>query len=79
MDAFEASIEMMAGRVAPFDSAAALQCAELMAARQKKGMPGDLRDTMIAGIALAHRAALATRNTAHFADLAVPVVNPWTA
>ena len=26
--------------------------------RQKKGRPGDLRDTMIAGIALAHHAAL---------------------
>ena len=34
--------------------------------RQKKGRPGDLRDTMIAGIALAHHATLATRNTAYF-------------
>jgi predicted nucleic acid-binding protein len=33
---------------------------------------------MIAGIVLAQRATLATRNTAHFADLAVSVVNPWT-
>src|SRR5436189_5016335 len=39
---------------------------------QKKGRPGDLRDTMIAGIALAHRATLATRNVAHFEDLSVP-------
>jgi len=33
-----------------------------MASRQKKGRPGDLRDTMIAGIVLAHRAPLATLN-----------------
>jgi len=38
----------------------------------------ELRDTMIAGIALAHHATLATRNTAHFQDMSVPVVNPWT-
>jgi hypothetical protein len=32
---------------------------------------------MIAGIAIARRATLATRNTRHFADLPVSVVNPW--
>jgi len=50
-----------------------------MASRHKKGRPVDLRDTMIAGIVLAHRAALATRNTVHFDDLAVSVINPWSA
>jgi len=34
---------------------------------------------MIAGIALAHHATLATRNTKHFNDSLVPLVNPWTA
>ena len=47
-----------------------------MVVRQGKGRPSELRDTMIAGIVLAHHATLATRNTSHFADLAVPVVNP---
>jgi toxin FitB len=32
---------------------------------------------MIAGIALSHRATLATRNTRHFEDLTIPIVNPW--
>jgi predicted nucleic acid-binding protein len=32
---------------------------------------------MIAGIVLANRATLATRNTQHFEDLALPVINPW--
>jgi hypothetical protein len=49
----------------------------LMAVRQRAGQPGEPRDTMIAGIVLAHHATLATRNTRHLADLAVPVVNPW--
>ncbi|HEY2461364.1 MAG TPA: PIN domain-containing protein [Candidatus Acidoferrum sp.] len=70
---------MLEGRVASFDTAAAQQAADLMAARRPKGRPGESRDTMIAGIALATRATLATRNIAHFADLSVPVVNPWTA
>jgi toxin FitB len=50
-----------------------------MAARNKKGRPGDLRDTMIAGIALAQHAALATRNPAHFEDASIPLVDPWSA
>jgi hypothetical protein len=32
-----------------------------------------------AGIALAHRATLATRNVRHFQNLTVPVVNPRQA
>jgi len=40
---------------------------------------GELRDTMIAGIVLANRASLATRNVAHFADISATVVNPWNA
>jgi hypothetical protein len=50
-----------------------------MAARHRAGRPGDLRDTLVAGIALAHRATLATRNARHFEDLAVRVVDPWQA
>jgi predicted nucleic acid-binding protein len=34
---------------------------------------------MIAGIVLACHATLATRNTSHFEDLSVPVVNPWAS
>jgi predicted nucleic acid-binding protein len=36
-----------------------------------------MRDTQIAGIALARRGTLATRNARHFRDLKVPVVDPW--
>src|SRR5579863_10257770 len=75
---FEAVLsDDIGGRVAPFDAAAAQCSAGLMASRQKKGHPVELRDTMIAGIVLACHASLATRNVPHFEDLSVPVVNPW--
>jgi hypothetical protein len=66
-------------RVLDFDTAAATSAASLAAARQRAGWPADMRDTQIAGIALARHATLATRNVRHFADLQVPVVDPWTA
>ena len=43
------------------------------------GRPVDIRDTQIAGIALARRATLATRNVRHFGDLKVPIIDPWAA
>lgn len=64
-------------RVLLFDANAATQAAQLAADRKARGRPVDMRDTFIAGIALARRATLATRNTRHFDDLSVPVVNPW--
>jgi predicted nucleic acid-binding protein len=39
----------------------------------------ELRDTMIAGIVLARHATLATRNSIHFDDLSLPLINPWAA
>ena len=69
--------EDLENRVLDFDSTAATEAASLAAARQKAGRPVDMRDTQIAGIALARRATLATRNVRHFRDLNVPVVDPW--
>jgi len=77
-EAFDGMLrEDLNGRIAAFDSAAAEEAAELAARRQRRGRPVDLRDTQIAGIALARRAALATRNARHFDGLNVSVVNPW--
>ncbi|HLB86458.1 MAG TPA: type II toxin-antitoxin system VapC family toxin [Terriglobales bacterium] len=79
MQAFEAVLDKIGNRVAAFDVAAAQQAGDLMASRHKKGRPGELRDTMIAGIVLAQHAALATRNTAHFDDIPVTLIDPSTA
>ncbi len=64
-------------RVVEFDRSAAEHAAALAADREAAGRPVDLRDTMIAGIAVARRATIATRNTRHFEDLPVVVLNPW--
>lgn len=64
-------------RIAYFDADAATHAAKLAAHRKAQGRPVDMRDTFIAGIALARRATLATRNTKHFDDLTTPVINPW--
>jgi hypothetical protein len=78
-DAFRAlCANDLAGRIAVFDSTAAEAAAALAARRRKDGRTVDLRDTQIAGIAIARRAAIATRNVRHFQDLDVPVVDPWS-
>jgi toxin FitB len=82
--ALESAFELLlqddlGNRILDFDSAAAIEAAQLAAGRQRAGRPIDMRDTQIAGIALARRAALASRNVKHFQDLNVPVFNPWDA
>ncbi len=70
--AFEALLrDDLSGRVAPVDAAAAEAAGRLAARREAAGRPGDIRDTLIGGIALARRAAVATRNVQHFVDLDV--------
>lgn len=69
--------EHLEGRVLPFDRPAAEAAASLHAVRQRAGRPVDFRDTQIAGIVLARKATLATRNVRHFEDLGARVVNPW--
>jgi predicted nucleic acid-binding protein len=64
-------------RILDFDQSAATSAAALAAERQRGGRPVDFRDTQIAGIALARRATLATRNTRHFADANIALINPW--
>ena len=76
---FERLLDQMGHRIAEFDENAARLAANLAAVRQKKGRVGEMRDTMIAGIVLAHHASLATRNVTHFADIQAIVVNPWVA
>jgi hypothetical protein len=78
--AFDAVLsDKIEGRIAPFDAVAARLAGDLMAVRHKQGRPGDLRDTLIAGIALSRKAALATRNISHFEDLPLRVINPWAS
>ena len=66
----------LGARVLPFDQPAARQAGELAATRRKQGRPVDMRDTQIAGIALARKASLATRNRRHFEDVGLTLIEP---
>jgi predicted nucleic acid-binding protein len=71
--------EELAGRVLPFDSAAAREYAQIAAARRRAGRPIAEADAQIAAIARSRDAAVATRNSAGFADCGLMVINPWEA
>ena len=71
--------EDLSSRVLNFDEMAATTAGHLAAERQRAGRVVHLRDTLIAGIAQARRATIASRNTRHFEGLDVPVVDPWHA
>lgn len=66
-------------RVLPFDHAAAEASARIAAKQRAAGRPVDIRDVQIAGITAAHKATLATRNTRHFEDTGISLINPWSA
>lgn len=78
--AFTAVVQrVLAGRVLDMDSIAADHTARLSALAKKRGRGMELRDAMIAGIALQHGAILATRNSKHFTDCGLELVDPWQA
>ena len=70
--------EVLGGRVVAFDTTAAETAAAIAAERQQRGRTIEIRDVQIAGIAKVRRATLATRNTRHFEDLGITLVDPWT-
>lgn len=49
----------------------------VVTAARRAGRPVEIRDLQIAGIVAARRATLATRNTRHFGDLGIALVDPW--
>jgi predicted nucleic acid-binding protein len=67
----------MAGRVLAFDTAAADAYAAIAAGRRDAGRPISQFDAMIAGIARAHGATVATRNITDFEGCGVLLVDPW--
>lgn len=66
----------LGSRVVPLDEAAAREVAILIV-RRGLSLEGDLRDTIIAGVAISRGATIATRNLRHFRDLPLEVVDPW--
>ncbi len=68
-----------AGRILPFDRAAARAYADIFASRRALGRPIDRADCQIAAIARAQGMAVATRNVSDFRNCGVRVLNPWAA
>jgi len=69
--------EDLGGRILPFDSSAAREFAGIAAMRRHAGKPISEPDARIAAITRSRGAALATRNTADFADCGLTIINPW--
>lgn len=69
--------EDFAGKILPFDSAAAQAFPEIAIARRRLGRPISEPDARIAAIARSRGASIATRNTKDFADCGVALVDPW--
>jgi len=65
------------GRVLPFDEAAAVHYAEIVATRRREGRPIDAFDAQIAAAARVVGAGLATRDIGDFAGCGLTVFNPW--
>jgi len=70
--------EDFAGRILPFDSAAAREYADIAANRRRLGRPISEPDARIAAIARSRGARLATRNVSDFADCGLQLIDPWT-
>lgn len=69
--------EDFAGRVLPFDAAAAEAFAPIAAGRRRMGRPTAAFDAQITAIASSRGAALATRNVADFVDCGLSIIDPW--
>lgn len=79
-EAFSKSLDLdLEGRIISFDESAAQAAGRIAAARRKIGRSVEVRDVQIAGIAVARKAKIATRNIRHFEGLGIDLINPWSA
>ena len=69
---------LFAGRVVPFDLAAARAYAALMSGARAKGATISILDGQIAAIATANGFDVATRDEAPFRTAGLKTINPWT-
>ena len=69
--------EDLAGRVLPFDSAAAREFADIAASRRRAGRPISEADARIVAIARSRGGALATRNVGDSVGCRLELIDPW--
>ena len=75
--AIDYQLLLLGNRILPFDAQAAIDYAEIRTMRSNNGKPISAQDAMIAAIARAHGAAVATRNVKDFEGTGVKLINPW--
>ena len=71
--------EDFAGRILPFNRAAARAYAEIAAARRAAGHPISQLDCQIAAIARSLGASVATRDSGGFRGCGIDVIDPWAS
>lgn len=64
-------------RILDFGMEAAIEAGKVRALHTARGRNAEVVDHQIAGIAIARKAAIATRNTTDFAGLGVKTIGPW--
>src|SRR5947208_16207406 len=69
--------EGFSDRILPFDRRAAHEFGRILHRRTSGGRQIKTMDALIASIAIAENATLATRDVADFADLGIEIVNPF--
>ena len=67
------------GRILPFGAGAASCYPAVVVARRRAGNPIEGFDALIAAIALAAGAGVATRDTGGFTGCGLTLIDPWTA
>lgn len=76
-DAIEGLIRSFEGCFVPLSLESARMTGTVLAARLAAGRPISMADAQIAGTALVHGAAIATRNIKDFDGLGIELINPW--
>ena len=79
-DLHQAADEIFAAfprQILPFDLAAAIAYADVIAGREQSSNPISGFDGQIAAICRSQAATLATRNTKDFIDTGVSLIDPW--
>lgn len=70
-------LALFPGRVLPFDQDAARRYADMAVAARAAGRPLPIADGYLAATAAANGFAVATRNTRHFGDTGIALIDPW--
>lgn len=76
-EALDRLLALFSGRVLPFDQDGARRFADMAVGARVAGRPLPTIDGYLAATAAAHGFAVATRNTRHFRDTGVDLIDPW--